>query len=219
MLLLLFILLYALTYILDFSLMDLISFIDENKDKTLNLNISVTKEAGNAISQGIQVVGQNVGLGGTIAGVAAAVGKTLAKTSMPPVQRAATVIGSSAIMGLFHQKLVISNRRAFLQENINNVNTTVNINSNTDSVRDNLFTNGYLNSDPLIQLLDNIQLTNYIILNMLILLGIQLLFKLHLKDNLRLNLSLFLGNNLNNKLGILLNRLIFYNKKVCIFYI
>jgi hypothetical protein len=130
--------------------LDLISFIDENKDKTLNLNISVTKEAGNAISQGIQVVGQNVGLGGTIAGVAAAVGKTLAKTSMPPVQRAATVIGSSAIMGLFHQKLVIANRRAFLQENINNVNTTVNINSNTDSVRDNLFTNGYLNSDPLI---------------------------------------------------------------------
>ena len=54
---------------------------------------------------------------------------------------------------------------------------------------------------------------------MVILLAIQLIFKLHIKDNIQLNLSLILGIKFNNTLQIYINKIITLNKKMSIFYI
>lgn len=47
----------------------------------------MTKEAATEISKGISNVGSTLGSGASIAGMAGAVGKTIAKSSIPPVQK------------------------------------------------------------------------------------------------------------------------------------
>jgi hypothetical protein len=54
---------------------------------------------------------------------------------------------------------------------------------------------------------------------MLILLVIQILFKFHFKDNIKLNLTWFLSDRFNNNLEFYINKIITLNKKMSTFYI
>src|ERR1700746_866359 len=157
---------------LNLNLNDIIYFINENNDINLNNQVTITKEAGKAISQGLQVIGSNLGLAATITGIAGAVSKTIAKTSIPPLQKAGIVVGSSALMGLFHSKLAIANRRSILENTLNNIED-----NKTDIMKESIMSNNFLGNDitnnPLVDMLENIQLTNYVFLSMLFILTIQ----------------------------------------------
>ena len=102
-----------------------------NKDVNLHRHVSVNAEAGKAIGQGLQTIGSQLGLGATIAGVATAVGKTIAKSSIPPVQKAGVVVGAGLLGGLIHSSISQYNISRNYNENIeNNLNTAINKDSN-----------------------------------------------------------------------------------------
>jgi hypothetical protein len=218
MIILILILISVYFYEPSLALSDIVYFINDNNDINLHGHIKVDKEAGRAIGQGLQVIGSNIGLGATIAGVATAVSKAMAKTSLPPLQRAGVILGSSAIMGLYHSKLIIMNRRSVLQDEINSNNLR-----NTEQIKDNLSSNSFLTdsslTSPLSDLLDTELYTNYVLLSLLILLLVQLLFKLHFKDSIKLNLSPFLSERINRNLESIINKLISANKKMSSIYI
>ena len=72
------------------SLLDVIIYINDNKDLNLHGHVTVDKEAGKAIGQGLNTIGSQIGLGSTMVGGSAAVGKAIAKSGMPPSLRSAT---------------------------------------------------------------------------------------------------------------------------------
>lgn len=63
----------------NLSLFDIVCFANDNRDINLHGHVSVNKEAGKAIGQGLQTIGSQIGLGATMVGLAAAVGKLLLK--------------------------------------------------------------------------------------------------------------------------------------------
>jgi hypothetical protein len=53
----------------------------------LHGHVNVTKEAAQELSKGMSTIGSQLGLGGTMVGLATAVGKVIAKSGMPPLQK------------------------------------------------------------------------------------------------------------------------------------
>ena len=49
-----------------------------------------------------EVIGRNVGIAGTVAGVSGAVGNAIAKSSLPPLQKAGIVVGAGIAGGAIH---------------------------------------------------------------------------------------------------------------------
>jgi hypothetical protein len=186
----------------------------DNKDVNLHGHVKVDKEAGKAIGQGLQTIGTQIGLGATITGVAGAVGKAIAKTSLPPLQKAGVVIGSSLLGGLIHSSISQYNRNRDIRENVEN-----NISPTIDNPNISKFIGESASSSPLEILLSNLELINYICVYMLIILAIQIIFKFYFKNSINLNLSSVLGNKLNHKLELIINKIITLNKKMSTIYI
>lgn len=165
----------------------------------------MTKEAATEISMGISKVGSQLGSGASIVGVAGAVGKTIVKSSIPPVQKAAIIVGSGLMGGLIHSGVSHINRASALENNTENNNIS-NIDESINKLVDDTITS------PLEGLLFSIQGINAICFTFTLILVIQLFIRLHVKENVNNNI---LGNTLNKYL----NKLIILNKKVSIIYI
>ena len=169
----------------------------------------------------MQTIGSQIGLGASIVGIGTAVGKGIAKSAMPPLQKAGIIVGSSLITGLGHSVISNINRNKVLESNISTkgVNTTSSNSSTSTNDGFNIFIHDTTLSSPLQNLLFDIQALNYICLSLVIILIIQILFKFYLKDNINLSLSYLLGININNKLEYYLNLIIKLNKKMSFIYI
>src|ERR1700744_624202 len=199
--------LYDKTFI---SLQDIICYMaDNNKDVNLHGHVSVDKEAGKAIGQGLQTIGSQLGLGATIAGVATAVSKAVAKSGMPPIQKAGVVVSSGIAAGFGHTFLSSINRKAVTAEN-----TFPSVESKTNSLVKNFLNDS--NSSPLQDFLFSGEMLTYVSLSLTYILVIQLIFKLYFKDTVNLNLDKFLGINVNNKVEFYLNKTIKLNKQMSI---
>jgi hypothetical protein len=152
---------------------------DNNKDINLHGHVSVNAEAGKTIGQGLQTIGSQIGLGATMAGVAAAVGKAVTKSGMPPLQKAGVILGSSVISGLAHSRISIMNRNIM---NDTDLNTTTSVDSNSNMSK---FLHDSISS-PLQDLLVNFEMTNYVCLSLIYIIIIQLLFKIYFKEEINL---------------------------------
>ena len=218
---LIFIPIYGIYCIYDLPnifLTDIISHVKDKDGIDLHGHVSIDKQAGKAIGQGMNTIGSNLGLGATMAGIATAVGKTIAKSSLPPVQKAGVVVGASMIGGLFHSNITTINRNKIMEESINNgfrINNSSNIKSESNI---NKFIDDTLSS-PLQDLLLNLELINYVCISMLILLLKQIIFKFHFKDYISLKLSWLLGKDLNKSFEYYINKVITLNKKMSVIYI
>jgi hypothetical protein len=220
-----FIPLYSIYYIFNVSnITDIINHVnDKNNNIDLHGHISLDKEAGKAIGQGMNTIGSNLGLGASITGVAVAVaiavGNTIAKSSLPPLQKAGVVVGAGIVAGLFHSKMTTINRNKVMEEvlkdNISTPTSDAKFSNITDHI--NKLVDDNIISSPLEDLLQNIEITNHVCIGMLILLAIQVLFKLNMRDSLKL--SFLLGDKLNNSLEYYLNVIIALNKKISVIYI
>jgi len=205
---------------IPFTLIDIVRCIKENNDINIHGHVSLDKEAGEAIAQGMNTIGSNIGLGATIAKIGTAVGKTIAKSSVPPIQKAGIIVGASMIAGLFHSKITTFNRNKVMYEYFKNKEvSTYNNSSNINNSTVSKFVDDSFTSSPLEDLLLNLEMTSYVCISMVILLAIQLFFKLHIKDNIQLNLSSIVGIKFNNTLQEYINKIITLNKKMSIFYI
>jgi hypothetical protein len=160
----------------------------DNKDINLHGHVSVNAEAGKAIGRGLQTIGTQIGLGATMVGVATAVGKAMAKSGMPPLQKAGVIIGSSVLSGLAHSRISIMNRNMI---NETDLNTSTSIDSNFNISK---FLSETISS-PLQDLLVNFEMTNYVCLSLIYIIIIQLLFKMYFKDEINLkNFNLLNAN-------------------------
>jgi len=195
--------------------MDMICYAND-KDINLHGHISIGKEGAKAIGQGISTIGSQIGLGATILGVSIAVGKAVTKASLPPLQKAGFLVGSGLAASLGHSMISTLNRSQVLSENINTstasstTSTATIINSNISKFIDDS------QSSTLQDLLFQLEAMDYVCLSLIYILIIQLVFKLYFKDNVNLNLSKLLGNNINNKMEFYLNKIIKLNKQMSI---
>jgi Cytochrome C and Quinol oxidase polypeptide I len=214
--------LYAIykLYNMPFTFIDIIRYVKENENINLHGHVSLDKEAAKYIGQGMNTIGSSLGLGASIAGVSTAIAKSIAKSTIPPLQKAGIVIGGSLIAGLFHSKITTINRNKIMNEHIqNNVLSTNNNSSIVNNTTVSKLIDDSTTSSPLQDLLLNLEITSYVCISMVILLAIQLFFKLHIKDSIQLNLSPIVGIKINNILQIYINKIIILNKKMAIFYI
>jgi len=175
---------------INLSLSDIVCFAEDNKDVNLHGHIKVDKEARKAISQGLQTIGSNLGLGATMAGVAAAVGKTIAKTGMPPLQKAGVVVGSNVIFGLANSRISIMNKNMINDTDLNTSSSSV-IDNNSNVSK---FLSDSISS-PLQDLLVNFEMTNYVCLGLIYIIIIQLLFKIYFKDEMNFKIFNLLNAN------------------------
>ena len=67
---------------------------DQTTNNTVNIGGKVEMNRDAA-----EVVGRNIGIAGTVAGVSGAVGNAIAKSSLPPLQKAGIVVGAAIVGG------------------------------------------------------------------------------------------------------------------------
>jgi hypothetical protein len=175
------------------------------------------KEAGKAISQGMNTIGNNIGLGASIAGLGSAVAEGIAKSSIPPLQKAIIIASGATIGGMIHTGASYINKNNALEEYSKSVS---NITNHISDSSVNKFLGGISsNISPLEGLLLSIQIINYACLSLVFILTIQLLFKFIIKDNIKFDISKIIGTNLNGKFNYYLNKIIILNKKMNNIYI
>jgi hypothetical protein len=194
------------------SLQDIVCYMtDNNKDVNLHGHVSVNKEAGKAIGQGLQTIGTQIGLGATMAGVAAAVGKAVTKTGMPPIQKAGIILGSSVISGLAHSRISIMNRNVIHETDLNSSSSTDASSNISKFISDSI-------SSPLQDLLVNFEMMSYVCLSLIYIIVIQLLFKLYFKDKINLKNFHVLNTNWWTNINYYLNKIIKSNKQMSIIW-
>jgi hypothetical protein len=145
-------------------------------------------------------------------GVSTAVGKAVAKSGMPPLQKVGFIVGSGLAAGLGHSAISNINRRSVYEDNTN-ITASVS-NNNINSQVNKLIDDSHVS--PLQELLFNGEMMSYVCLGVLYLLIIQLVFKLYFKDSINLNLSRLLGNKTNTNVEYYLNKIIKLNKQMSI---
>lgn len=163
------------------------------------------------MSKGINTVGSQIGSGAAIVGVTGVVGKSITKSSIPPIQKAAILAGSAFIGSLIHSGVTHINRANAL-ENFSKNYSNKDSNSSNISTHINKLVDDTSSTSPLEGLLFSIQGINYICFTLVIILIIQLFVRLHIKENVNISI---LGITLNKYL----NKLIVLNKKVSVIYI
>jgi len=219
---------------------DFINYIKDNDSNTINLHghghVNLDKEAGKAIGQGLSTIGSQIGLGATIVGIGGAVGKAIAKSSLPPVQKAGVIIGGALISGFGHSVITAINRNTISANSANIVATATNVTTNTATTTSSVTNTGatistgdinsYIskfmddsNISPMQELLFDIYGLNATCLSLILILIIQIMFKLYLNNNIKLNLVNILGTNINNSLEYYINKIILFNKNMSIIYI
>jgi len=190
------------------SMIDIVCYVNDkgnnaNPDIDFNATVSIGKDAAAELAKGMQTVGSQIGLGASIVGIGTAVGKGIAKSAMPPLQKAGIIVGSSLITGLGHSVISNVNRNKVLHYNTS-IRSTTSSNSTNDVL--NNFIDNTTSSSPIENLLFDIGALNYTCLSLVIILIIQ-------------NLSNLLGTNINNKLEYYLNLIIKLNRKMSFIYI
>ena len=175
----------------------------------LNVIMELIGDNNKSSSSNSIVSAENVGLGASIGGLAAATASIIAKSSLPPVTKAAIVTGAGAVGGAVY---VGNNALNNLFTNkIDSSSTSSNVTSGLDgSVVKKLIDSG--NSD-LSNLLLSIDIITYTCLTLIIILFFIILFKFYLNENINLNFSRLIGVNLNSKLNYYIIKLIQFYKK------
>ena len=176
---------------------------DKTTNNTVNIggSIEMNKDAA-------EVIGRNIGIAGTIAGVSGAVGKAIAKSSLPPLQKAGIVVGSGIAGGAIHVGTSVLNR--VVNTSSNTPPTSIIISSNNGV---NKLIPGSEYSDLMLLIL-SIDTLTCVCLGFITILFMMILFKFYLnEDKVKMNLSSLIGDKMNNNLNYYLIKLIKLNKK------
>lgn len=190
---------------------------NDPKNVSLNANIEIGKEAGKEISRGITSLGSQVGLGATVAGVSAAVSKGIASSSLPPLQKAAVIVGSAMAGGAIHVGASAINRKNNIVNSIVSNGKSFESGSKSSSIGDNInkFIDNSVDHSPIKDLILSIEILNKVCLCLTLILFMQILFKFFLDESkINFDLSSFIGTNLNDKLNYYLVKIIRINKKI-----
>lgn len=188
-----------------------IFWLDQDKNTiSVGANLEINKDAAEAI-------GRNIGIAGTIAGVSGAVAKGIAKSSMPPLQKAGIIIGAGVASGAIFVgtsavNRVVNTTTTISPKSTSSINISSNINKLLPDSNDGL--------SDLILLLLSINTLICVCISLIVILSLMIIFKFYLDENkIKLNISNLLGNKLNDNLNYYLIKLIQLNKKTSAIYI
>lgn len=163
-----------------------------------------------------KVIGRNIGIAGTIAGVSGAVGKAIAKSSLPPLQKAGLVVGAGIAGGAIHVGTSVINRVVNTPCSTTTPPTTSNLPDGVNKLMADLG-DGY--SDLMLLIL-SIDTLTCVCLGLIVILFRMILFKFYLnEDKIKFNLSSLIGDKMNNNLNYYLIKLIKLNKNTSTVYI
>lgn len=204
------------TYII-YSIIDVVDFVkDNNNNVDYHGHISLDKEAGKAIGQGLNTIGSNVGLGASVAGLGAAVAKGIAKGSLPPFQKAGVIIAGGVIGGIIHTAASAINHNSNIfsdsissssvSKSINNVNNLIDLGNN--------------NTSPIETLLHCLSILSSISLFLLIILSLQLFYKFFVSDKPKLKwIGSIFTSNYSETIKLYIYKIIKLNKNMSMVYI
>jgi hypothetical protein len=204
---------------------DDIKEIAKNTDITLKGKIVLDKEAANQVAEGISSLGANIGLAATIGTVAGSVGKGIAKSSLPSIQKAGIIMGGGLTGAILHvgasainSQRHTASRLKDVSNSTESINTVSNIGSNNNINK--LIDSNILNLDsPLEILLYCIHILSLISLWLLIIIIIQILFRYYLKDKTEFQFINFMFPNKKDKIMKLIHRLIHINQNINTIYV
>ena len=198
------------------------------KDKTssynlsLNTTIEISKEAAalkggpygavddsllpiaKELNKGITTVGDKLGLGASIAGLGSAVGKAIASSSLPPIQKTVLVVGGGILGGAIHYgynsaKSSRKNSYLNLPQGENFDKDKSNLNDFPENIDKFI---GSTENSPIVDLIYSIEIISHVCFSIIIILFILILFKFFFYDKtIKLNLSSIIGHKLNNLLN------------------
>jgi hypothetical protein len=155
-------------------------------------------EAGKSLANHVGIVGGMGVVGGLV-------GKAVARAPIPPLAKAGLVVGGAVFGGVAEKAIdKFGNSGASGTSSVNNgIISKLMGDSQVSNLQDGLFLSEvfYLGC-----------------LYLVFLIVVQLVFKLHFKDSVKLNLSRLLGAKFNSKLEYYLNKIIKLNKKMSIFW-
>jgi hypothetical protein len=210
---------YSFTNYLDEVIFSVKDSNDSSTNKvSLSANVDVSKEAAIELSKGISNLGSQLGLGGTVAGVSAAVAKGLSKSSLPPVQKVGLIMGAAMAGAGIHLGASAINRKNNI---INLAKTDATVSSNIERRSISKFIDdGMTDHSPIKDLIFSIEILNNVSLFLLFILFMQLFFKLYIDENkVKFNISSIVGNTLNEKLNYYVVKIITLNKQMSHIYI
>lgn len=190
-----------------------ITWFYENKNISNTISIGTSFEVNRDAAEAL---GRNVGIGGTIAGVSGAVAKGIAKSSMPPLQKAGVIIGADIPSGAIFVGTYAVNRVV----NGTNVSSKFISVADLSSNLNKFLPDSHNGISDLMVLLLSINALICVCLSLMVILSMMILFKFYLSENkIKLNLSKFLGDKINKNLNFYLIKLIQLNKKTSAIYI
>ncbi len=194
---------------------DIVCYINDKDSVNLsaNANLNIGKEAAIEISKGISNVGNNLGLGATVAGVSTAVAKGISKSYLPPLQKAGVIVAGSAIGGIIHVAASAINRNANISSNSQSSirKLSNNVNHFLDSGGD---------TSPIEVLLQCINVLSDICLFLIFILSIQFFYKFYVSGKPQLKwIESILPVDYSEKFKILIYKIIKLNKDMSMVYI
>jgi hypothetical protein len=187
-------------------------------DKTTNNTVSI----GGSVEMNrdaAEVLGRNIGIAGTVAWVSGAVGKAIAKSSLPPLQKAGIVVGAGIAGGAIHIGTSAINRVVNTPSSTTTPPTTTPTTNLPDGVNKLLADSGDGGFSDLMLLILSIDALTCVCLTFILILFMMILFKFYLNEKVKLNLSSLIGDKMNNNLNYYLIKLIQLNKKTSTVYI
>lgn len=196
-------------------------------DIVLKGKVVLDKQAAAEVAEGISSLGSNVGFAATVGALAGSISKGVAKTSLPPIQKAGIImagglagavlhVGGSAINTQTHAAARLK-QHTNNPENLSNINTTSDLLKNAEIKK---FMGSSIDSNsPLEILLWCINTLSKISLILIVIIIIQILFRYFFTDQSELKFLDNLFPNTSNKIKSSVNKLITLNKSVNSIYL
>lgn len=188
----------------------------ENKDIVLKGKVVLDKEAGTEVAKGISTLGSNVGLAACVGTMAAGVSKAVAKSPLPPIQKAGLIISAGIAGAVIHTGATAVNAQTHANTYINK--SSVSTNQNISSKDHHEFISSVNDHTPLEILLQCICILNSICIWLIIVLLMQILFKLYISDKPKLIIIDYILPSYSEKIKIYIYKLIKLNKNMNVFY-
>jgi len=212
--------------------------VDSDKDPNISINnpnitlsgkVDIGSDTGKAIANSISTVGSNIGLAATVAAISTGVAKVVAKSSLPPIQKAGIVVAGSVIGGGIHITASAMNRLNSIATSSNSTPTTGTTSSTTSDTTSGVSTtnlgdgvNKFISdsTSDLSNLILGINMITSACVSLIIILSIIIFFTFYLdEDKIQLKLSGLIGDKWNNNFNSYLIKISKLNKLTSSVYI
>ena len=201
--------------------------LNNKTDIVLKGKVVLDKQAAAEVAEGISSLGSNVGFAATVGALAGSISKGVAKTSLPPIQKAGIImagglagavlhVGGSAINAQTHAAARLK-QHSNNPENLSNINTTNDLLKNAEIKK--FMGSSIDSSSPLEILLWCINTLSKISLILIVIIIIQIIFRYFLIDQSKLKFLDNLFPSTSNKIKSFVNKLINLNKSVNLIYL